>query len=114
VLGDIAVTEAAFRLLSERGEWFDHDFGPALASWERHRAAFAADVSVADWATVDGFYSNLARSAAMARPHQPATNGDLRVANSVVRMAGEAWRVALSKVDASEAEIAEVEDRFMR
>jgi hypothetical protein len=30
--------------------------------------ASSADVGLAAWAVVDGFYSNLARSVAMARP----------------------------------------------
>lgn len=114
VLGDIAVAEAAFGLLIERRVWFRHDFAPALAAWERHRADFAADVRIADWAAVDGFYSNLARSAAMARPHEQATDGDVGVAETVVKMAGEAWKVALRAVAPKEGEVAEVLARFGR
>jgi hypothetical protein len=112
VLGDTAVAEAAFRLLIERREWWTHDFGPALASWERHRDDFAADVRLADWAAVDGFYSNLARSAAMARPGEPATDGDLRVAESTAAMATEAWETALRSIDAGDKEKAEIVARF--
>jgi hypothetical protein len=112
VLGDSAVAEAAFRLLTERREWWTHDFGPALASWERHRDDFAADVGLADWAAVDGFYSNLARSAAMARPGEPTTEGDVRVAESTAAMAAEAWETALRSIDASDEEKAEIVARF--
>jgi hypothetical protein len=112
VLGDTAVAEAAFRLLIERHEWWTHDFGPALASWERHRDDFAADVRLADWAAVDGFYSNLARSAAMARPGEPATDGDLRVAESTAAMAAVAWETALRSIDAGDQEKAEIVARF--
>lgn len=114
VLGDAAVAEAAFRLLIERREWFGHDFAPALASWERHRDDFAADVRLADWAAVDGFYSNLARSAAMARPGEPAADGDVTVAEATAPMAAEAWGVALDAIEASDAEKAEIVARFGR
>jgi hypothetical protein len=105
VLGDAAVAEAAFRLLVERRQWWSHDFGPALASWAQHRDDFAADVRIADWAAVDGFYSNLARSAAMARPPgEPATDGDVSVAEATAKMAAEAWETALGAVDVSDRE----------
>jgi hypothetical protein len=108
ILGDIAVAEAAFRLLVERREWFRHNFDPALAAWERVRADFSAAVSVADWAQVDAFYSNLARTAALARPHEPATDGDISVAEAQIEYAEEAWAVAVRHVGGSEAERKEV------
>jgi hypothetical protein len=82
ILGDIAVAEAAFGLLLERKQWFRHDFDPALATWDRVRGDFSTAVSIADWAQVDAFYRNLARSAALARPHESATDGDLSVAEA--------------------------------
>lgn len=114
VLGDVAVAEAAFQLLAERREWFRHDFGTALASWERRRDDFAADVRLADWASVDAFYSNLARSAAMARPGEPATEGDVTVAEATSGMAAEAWDTALRSIDATDEEKAEIVARFAR
>jgi pimeloyl-ACP methyl ester carboxylesterase len=112
VLGDIAVAEAAFELLIERKEWFRHDFGPALATWEKVRGDFAAAVEVADWAEVDAFYSNLARTAAMARPLEPATESDLSVAASQADYAASAWAVAIRYVEATEAERDEVVRRL--
>jgi hypothetical protein len=112
ILGDITVAEAAFKLLIERREWFRHDFGPALATWERVRGDFAGSVSVADWAEVDGFYSNLFRTAAMARPDEPATENDIKVAESLIEYAAKAWKVAIGHIGARKSEEDEVVARL--
>jgi hypothetical protein len=112
VLGDIAVAEAAFKLLIERREWFRHDFGPALATWEKVRGDFAGSVSVADWAEVDSFYSNLFRTAAMARPHESARENDINAAEALIEYAEKAWKVAIGHVGGSKAERDEVVARL--
>lgn len=93
VQGDAYVAGAAFQLLDESKEWFRLDFDPALRTWAEHRTDLAAILSSPDWARVGSFYSNLERSAAMARePGEPATEGDLKVARDIGQtLSGGVW-----------------------
>jgi hypothetical protein len=75
---------------------------------------FSTAVSVADWAQVDAFYSNLARSAALARPHESATDGDLSVAEAQIEYAKEAWTVAVRHIGGTEKDREEVIQRMSR
>ncbi len=98
VLGDAALTEGIFKLLAEHRSWFSYDFGPALETWIEYRGDFATTAKVWDWALVDSFYSNLARSAAIARPGEPVNAADLRVGEEQIRYAGMAFETAFKRV----------------
>jgi hypothetical protein len=98
VIGDIYVTEAAFKLLLERDEWFSFDFGPMLGTWVDHRDDLARAVSMADWAEVDAFYSNLARTSALAKPFEKPTDGDRTAAEAQVAYAERAQKVVARQV----------------
>jgi hypothetical protein len=99
VLGNAYVTEKIFELLQEYKSWSGYDFSPSIQTWAEHRKDFAAAVSMADWADVDAFYDNLARTAAMDRPAgMPATNSDLDLAKQMVAYAEAARKVAIEHV----------------
>jgi hypothetical protein len=112
IQGDIYVAEAVFELMLDKKRWPPFDFDPALRTWAEHRATFAESVTIADWADVDAFYSNLTRTAAMARPGESVTNGDLVLARAQIKYAKGAGEVATKYVAKSEKEQQEVIDRF--
>jgi hypothetical protein len=99
VLGNAYVAEKIFELLQERKSWSGFDFSASIQTWAEHRKDFAAAVSMADWADVDAFYDNLARTAAMDRPAGLlATPSDLDVAKQMVAYAEAAHMVAIEHV----------------
>jgi hypothetical protein len=73
---------------------------------------FAESFSAADLTEVDGFYSNLIRTAAMARPHKPANENDIKAAESLIEYAVRAWKVAIGHIGARTSEEAEVVARL--
>lgn len=98
VQGNAYVASVAFKMLIENHEWFDHDFGPAQRTWEEHRKDLAAVLSTPDWAEIGAFYDNLERSAAIARPREPASEGDIRNAEAMVNYANAATKVVIEFV----------------
>ena len=107
-VGDITIARTAFELLVERRVWFRHDFCPALATWAEYRGDFIGSVSLGDWAEVDAFYSDLARSAAMVRPGQAATDRDVAVAEAHIEHARRARAVVMEHIGGDEAEQSEL------
>jgi hypothetical protein len=84
ILGDLYVLDGAIELVFERKQWPDRfDFAAPVETWRETRDRFAAEVKGWEWAVVDGAYSNLARTAPMARPGEQINEVDANVLASL-------------------------------
>jgi hypothetical protein len=114
ILGDLYVLEAAIDVVLERRQWPDpgrFDFGAPVQTWRENREAFAAAVKAWEWAVVDGVYSNLARTAPMARPGERINETDAGVLASLKDAVVKARDVVVSHAT-TEAERREITQRL--
>lgn len=80
ILGDLYVTEAMLDVILARGRWPDRlDLDAPLSTWREFRAAFAAGVTVWEWALTDSFYASFARTALMIELGAPLGPGERAV-----------------------------------
>jgi hypothetical protein len=69
IFGDLFLLEALLQEMLTRREWPSHlDPNRPLDTWREFRAAFAAQVSMLEWSTVDTVYSGLHRLSLIAEP----------------------------------------------
>lgn len=110
ILGDMYVVEAALDLVSKKTRWVDRPQSLTAASetWRAQREAFAAGTNAAEWAIVDGWFNNLARTLPMVRPGQPATTDDVDVVKDVLAGVERARAIVLER-SASSRELRNLE-----
>jgi hypothetical protein len=112
VLGDPYVLEAATDVILEHDRWPDRlDLDAPLETWREQREPLAAAVEAWEWALVDGLFSNLHRTAPMARLGEQLTPADRTVLKSVQTMIPRAREIVL-KHSGSESELKAIPERI--
>jgi hypothetical protein len=113
IMGDIAVARYLFEKVAHGAGHvgIDHDFGSALAAWDRYRPDLIRELTLAEWAEVSQFYEALALVAAMCGKAE-LTPGDVAAARSQVALADRAWPVARDHVGGTDAEQKELVERL--
>lgn len=100
ILGDLYVMEGACEVLLSTKIWPDRmdlnaSFTQMLESWAAERAAFARGARAAEWARVDGVYSNGSRTFRRADPGEQCSPNDLASLEALEQMLPRAKEIVL-------------------